>query len=293
MPEFGHEDPFSGAGPIQGGFDNIEPEVAAVRNSLLTIPSYPNRIFAPAPAPAIRTWQSPEPRGLVGFFAPQTSRRNQTEDTKLQIERQRSMAVQTLTRNLDIQRALLQQIESGRQNLTALAQRAEAVFNVINLRRSAKLEYERKAVEQLRRNHLAGRRLKVGDVSNIGAVRVSQLNGHGIFTAADISSRAIMQLPGFGPASVSGLLAWQASVERSFRQKPIPYDQGQIDLLAKELLRSEKARFEKDQREFKTSIDAIVSKATFAAGEAAKFQQEIDQANVNLLAIDHFLKKLD
>ena len=200
--------------------------------------------------------------------------------------------MQTLTRNLDLQRTLLQQIESGRQNLTSLAQRAESVFNVINLRRSAKLEYERKAVEQQRRNHLARRRLKVGDVSGIGLVRVSQLNGHGIFTAADISSRAIIQLSGFGPASVSGLLAWQTSVGMSFRQQPIPNDHGQIDLLAKEFLRSEKARFDKEQRQYKTSIDAIISKATIAAGESARFQQEIDQANVNLLAIDHFLKKL-
>lgn len=292
MPEFGHEDPFSGAGPIQAGFDDLEREVAAARNSLCAIPSYPNRIFTPAPAPAIRTWQPPKPSGLVGFFAPQTSRRKQTEEMKLQIEKQRSVAVQTLTRNLDLQRTLLQQIESGRQNLTSLAQRAESVFNVINLRRSAKLEYERKAVEQQRRNHLARRRLKVGDVSGIGLVRVSQLNGHGIFTAADISSRAIIQLSGFGPASVSGLLAWQTSVGMSFRQQPIPNDHGQIDLLAKEFLRSEKARFDKEQRQYKTSIDAIISKATIAAGESARFQQEIDQANVNLLAIDHFLKKL-
>jgi len=78
----------------------------------------------------------------------------------------------------------------------------------------------------------------------------------------------------------------------SFKQQPIPNDQGQIDLVVKEFLRSEKARFDKEQRQFKTSIDAIISKATIVAGEAVKFQQEIDQANVNLLAIEVTLKKL-
>ena len=292
MPEFGHEDPFSGAGQIQSGFDDLERNIAAVRKTLCTIPEHPNRIFTPAPAAAFQTWQLPKPTGLVGLFAPQASRRKQTEAMKLQIEKQKSVIVQSLTRNLELQRTLLQQVELGRQNLTSLAQRVELAINATNLRRSAKLEYERKTLEQQKRNHLARRRLKVGDVSGIGSVRVSQLNGHGIFTAADINSRAIMQLSGFGPASASGLLAWQTSVANNFRQQPIPNDQGQIDSLAKNILNAEKARFEKEQREIKIGIDAILSKATAAAAEAVRFQQEADQANVNLLAIDHALKKL-
>lgn len=292
MPEFGHEDPFSGAGHIQSGFDDLERNIAAVRKTLCTIPEYPNRIFTPAPAAAFQTWQLPKPTGLVGLFAPQTSRRKQTEAMKLQIEKQKSVIVQSLTRNLELQRTLLQQVELGRQNLTSLAQRVELANNATNLRRSAKLEYERKTLEQQKRNHLARRRLKVGDVSGIGSVRVSQLNGHGIFTAADINSRAIMQLSGFGPASANGLIAWQTSVANSFRQQPTPNDQGQIDSLAKNILNAEKARFENEQREIKINIDAILGKATVAAAEADRFQQEIDQANVNLLAIDHALKKL-
>ena len=292
MPEFGHEDPFSGAGQIQSGFDDLEWKISAVRKILCTIPEYPNRIFTPAPAAAFQTWQLPKPTGLVGLFAPQTSRKKQTEAMKLQIEKQKSVIVQSLSRNLELQRTLLQQIESDRQNLASLAQRAELAINITSLRRSAKLEHERKTLEQQKRNHLARRRLKVGDASGIGSVRVSQLNGHGIFTAADINSRAIMQLSGFGPASASGLIAWQTSVANSFRQQPIPNDQGQIDFLAKNILNAEKARFEKEQREIKISIDVILSKATAAAAEAVRFQQETDQANVNLLAIDHALKKL-
>ena len=292
MPEFGHEDPFSGAGQIQSGFDDLEWKISAVRKILCTIPEYPNRIFTPAPAAAFQTWQLPKPTGLVGLFAPQTSRKKQTEAMKLQIEKQKSVIVQSLSRNLELQRSLLQQIESDRQNLASLAQRAELAINITSLRRSAKLEHERKTLEQQKRNHLARRRLKVGDASGIGSVRVSQLNGHGIFTAADINSRAIMQLSGFGPASASGLIAWQTSVANSFRQQPIPNDQGQIDFLAKNILNAEKARFEKEQREIKISIDVILSKATAAAAEAVRFQQETDQANVNLLAIDHALKKL-
>jgi DNA-binding helix-hairpin-helix protein with protein kinase domain len=292
MPEFGHEDPFSGAGQIQSGFDDLERNIAAARKTLCTIPGYPNRIFTPTPAAAFQTWQLPKPTGLVGLFAPQTSRRKQTEAMKFQIEKQKSVIVQSLTRNLELQRTLLQQIESGRENLASLAQRAELAINATNLRHSAKLEYERKTLEQQKRNHLARRRLKVGDVSGIGSVRVSQLNGHGIFTAADINSRAIMQLSGFGPASASGLLAWQTSVANSFRQQPIPNDQGQIDSLAKNILNAEKARFEKEQREIKIGIDAILGKATAAAAEAVRLQQETDQANVNLLAIEHALKKL-
>ena len=201
MPEFGHEDPFSGAGQIQSGFDDLEWKISAVRKILCTIPEYPNRIFTPAPAAAFQTWQLPKPTGLVGLFAPQTSRKKQTEAMKLQIEKQKSVIVQSLSRNLELQRTLLQQIESDRQNLASLAQRAELAINITSLRRSAKLEHERKTLEQQKRNHLARRRLKVGDASGIGSVRVSQLNGHGIFTAADINSRAIMQLSGFGPAA--------------------------------------------------------------------------------------------
>ncbi len=292
MPEFGHEDPFSGAGRIQNGVDDLERSIEAARRTLCTIPEYPNRIFTPVPVPAVQTWQLPKPTGLVGLFAPQTSRRKQTQAMKLQIEKQKSVIVQSLTSNLELQRTFLQQIELGRQNLISLAKRVELAINATNLRRSAKLDYERKALEQQKRNHLARRRLKVGDVNGIGSVRVSQLNGHGIFTAADINYRAVMQLSGFGHASASGLLAWQQSVGNSFRQQPIPKDQSQIDSLAKNILSAEKARFEKELSELKTSIDTILAKASAAAAEAAKVQKEIDQVNVNLLAIDVALRKL-
>jgi hypothetical protein len=127
--------------------------------------------------------------------------------------------------------------------------------------------------------------LKVGDVSGIGVGKISQLNGYGIFTAADINYPSIIRLSGFGEAAASGLTAWKAKVERTFQPVVVTDDQHEIDLLALEVLKSTKAELQKEQRDIKLNIDRILKDAKQAAGEAVTIQDLINELSANLLAI--------
>jgi DNA-binding helix-hairpin-helix protein with protein kinase domain len=288
MPDLGHVDPFSGSGaaPSRKGIAGLlEREATAACNELCTVPVYPNLIFTPTAVKQPHTWVMPKPSGLVGFFAPQASIRHQVAAMKGRIEKQISVNLVSLKSNLEQQGSLLRQVESGRLKLEELAKRARVAFKTINLRASVESEYRRKLLENQKQMHLARRRLKVGDVSGIGVGKISQLNGHGIITAADINFRAIIRLSGFGQISASGLLEWQREIERSFTPQVVADDPQQLDLLAMEVLKAKKVELQKEQREIKSHIDQILKQATQAAGEAVGLQEVIDVAHANLLAI--------
>ncbi len=54
-------------------------------------------------------------------------------------------------------------------------------------------------------------------IRGFGPGRKAALASYGIETAADLNAQAIMNVPGFGPALASDLLAWRRSVEGGFR----------------------------------------------------------------------------
>lgn len=53
-------------------------------------------------------------------------------------------------------------------------------------------------------------------IKGVGPARVGALASFGIETAADVSRRGVLRVPGFGPKLTTELLAWRASVERRF-----------------------------------------------------------------------------
>ena len=57
-------------------------------------------------------------------------------------------------------------------------------------------------------------------IPGIGRAKVDALESWNIDTAADITMNAVLQVPGFGPALTSRLLAWRAEVERGFKFNP-------------------------------------------------------------------------
>lgn len=89
-------------------------------------------------------------------------------------------------------------------------------------------EEERRQLEILQRNlqksqllaHLQKFSLAYANIKNIGTSRKAELRSFGIFTAADITQRAILSVPGFGPARTDLLLRWRAECERKFVFNP-------------------------------------------------------------------------
>jgi DNA-binding helix-hairpin-helix protein with protein kinase domain len=57
-------------------------------------------------------------------------------------------------------------------------------------------------------------------IPGIGAGKKAMLESFNIETAADITTHAVMQVPGFGPALTEKLMRWRRGIERNFRFDP-------------------------------------------------------------------------
>lgn len=59
-------------------------------------------------------------------------------------------------------------------------------------------------------------------ISGIGQAKTATLASYGIETAADITQRAVMAVPGFGEAMTAKLMLWRRGHEAKFRYNPVP-----------------------------------------------------------------------
>lgn len=103
-------------------------------------------------------------------------------------------------------------------------------------------------------------RIRTASIAAIGPSKTSTLASFGIETAADITKRAVMAVPGFGEALTTKLLAWRAQHETKFRYDPRP---NAADVQAEADL---KARSNGTRARLAADIRAGI--ATLQAGEA-------------------------
>ena len=85
-------------------------------------------------------------------------------------------------------------------------------------KRLQKLQEQRR--DKQLEDHLDRFSLANAKVPGIGPTRVATLGSHGIDTASDIVSHRLLAVPGFGPATITKLLAWRRSHEATFRFDP-------------------------------------------------------------------------
>jgi DNA-binding helix-hairpin-helix protein with protein kinase domain len=101
-------------------------------------------------------------------------------------------------------------------------------------RRLAKLEAEREMRQ--RQRYLDRFRIDRAKIKGIGSGRTAMLASYGIETAADVNRANIMQIPGFGEALTSELVAWRRLHERNFRFNPSEsIDRRDIDSIDQDL----------------------------------------------------------
>lgn len=101
-------------------------------------------------------------------------------------------------------------------------------------RQLAKLEGLRKS--QQRQRYLDRFRIDRARIRGFGPGRTSMLASYGIETAADVYSRKIIKIPGFGESLTSELVDWRREHERNFRFNPNePVDRREIDALDREM----------------------------------------------------------
>jgi DNA-binding helix-hairpin-helix protein with protein kinase domain len=73
--------------------------------------------------------------------------------------------------------------------------------------------------EQLK-GYLQGFRIRNYKISGIGPAKQATLTSYGIETAADVTPRAVLAVPGFGPTNSAPLLAWKTQIEGRFSYNP-------------------------------------------------------------------------
>ena len=99
------------------------------------------------------------------------------------------------------------------------------------MRRLQKLETDRELYQKLR--YLDRFRIDAASVHGIGAGRLAMLEAYSVETAADVEEPAILQIPGFGPALTSELVAWRRGHEANFRFNPAepvdPHDIAEVE----------------------------------------------------------------
>lgn len=85
-----------------------------------------------------------------------------------------------------------------------------------NLRSKKLKQLEVDAHKHQLQSYLDGFDIAQASISGIGWKKLQVLQSFGINSAADIEQRKIMQIPGFGPANTSKLIAWRRAIEARF-----------------------------------------------------------------------------
>jgi DNA-binding helix-hairpin-helix protein with protein kinase domain len=107
-------------------------------------------------------------------------------------------------------------------------------------------ELEQKKRELQLRKHLENHLIDRAKINNIGDARKALLAAYGIETAYDAKNTPITNIPGFGPALQSNLMAWVIVVERKFVFNPsIPTDPQAIRDVKNEIAKT-RAEIERD-----------------------------------------------
>jgi DNA-binding helix-hairpin-helix protein with protein kinase domain len=84
-----------------------------------------------------------------------------------------------------------------------------------------KLQYLRDNQQQIQLHRfLDNHKIYHADIKGVGPGRKATLQSYGIETAADINTRNILAIPGFGPSLTNNLLRWRSMMERRFTFNP-------------------------------------------------------------------------
>ncbi len=114
-------------------------------------------------------------------------------------------------------KAALSRFQSKLNDLTAKKKEYLALSALRN-EKLRKLVDQRKERQLYR--YLDGFRIVKAEISGIGPSRRAILLSYGVETAADLTRRAILSVPGFGAVYASKLLAWRKSLESRFVFNP-------------------------------------------------------------------------
>jgi DNA-binding helix-hairpin-helix protein with protein kinase domain len=143
---------------------------------------------------------------------------------------------------------------AARQELEA-KKREHAALADERVRQLRKLEADRETRQ--RERFLDRFQVSSANIRGIGPSRTATLESYGVETAADIVAQKVEQIPGFGPALVTELLAWRRTVERKFVFDPKKgVDPADVAAIENSIARK-RAQLEADLKQGATTLEQL------------------------------------
>lgn len=156
-------------------------------------------------------------------------------------------------------------------------------------------EEEKRRVESYKKNrrdaqlraHLDAYQIRRYKISGIGPAKLAALTSYGIETAADVSSSAVQNVPGFGPTNSKPLVEWRRTLEKLFVYNPNPTtaDNAALTAIRSEIKRKDlelRQRLKAGPSELRKRIVAAQDRRASVDPEMQQLHQERMQAQADL-----------
>lgn len=127
-------------------------------------------------------------------------------------------------------------------------------------------------------------------ISGIGPAKTTMLASYGIESAADINKDAVLNIPGFGPATADKLLDWKRKLESKFVYNPSP---NQADVAARAQVETEFAsRAATLAREISVGLADLNQRASTVRAKAQLEDRRLEELAARRAQVDVDLKHL-
>jgi DNA-binding helix-hairpin-helix protein with protein kinase domain len=148
-------------------------------------------------------------------------------------------------------------------------------------------ELQSKRREAQLKQFLESHPIRRAKIRGIGQAKQATLASYGIDTAAAINRGRILNIPGFGPATVGPLLAWRLKMEGRFVYNPYPTPTDRVEAdNVKRAIADEAAKLRRKllgaPNEIRTAIAQAEGRAKRADPAVNKAYRDLEQARVDL-----------
>ena len=181
-------------------------------------------------------------------------------------------SIRSLDDELGALRARLQpnggsHVRSDRHLKSEAQQAFSAICELAKIRDSKISELSSRSVQLQKRRYLSSFLISDATISGIGPNRKSELQSHGIDSAADIDRQRILRIQGFGPVLASNLMQWRNALLANFSAPDVASAVSASDLAAiDQLISSSHNRLHKQLEESfaeMTELRAFRSRSEF------------------------------
>ena len=142
-------------------------------------------------------------------------------------------------------------------------------YSVLDIQeRDEILNIQRNKAKYQLQDYLSKRYIKNFKISGIGPAKTVELSSWGIETAADVETKKILQVPGFGPKTTDILVTWRRSLEKNFK----PQTSNAAELA---VINQTKAKYDQLRSDYEKKISSTYQSVSRAIQNASIIENKI------------------